>query len=106
MCLRAEPVRAYAAPIAQIGVASGATTRHYYAWVLRRKKAQPGANARPFPEALRAEARLHPDGWVYEIDSKYDVDGAIPPEGILGAWKVDENGDPTGDFQPNPNYRP
>ena len=72
------------------------------AWVLRRRKPK----ARTFPEAMLAEARLHPGGWVYEIDSKYDPNGAVPPEGILGAWKVDDDGIPTGDFEPNPNYRP
>jgi hypothetical protein len=52
-----------------------------------------------------AEARLNPAGWVYAIDGEYDPDAAVHPEAIKGAWKVDDSGEITGDFIPNPNYR-
>ncbi len=58
----------------------------------------------PTPEAI-AEAKLNPGGWVYEIDEGYDPDGAVPPEGIVGAWRVNEAGSIVGEFKPNPNYR-
>ena len=57
----------------------------------------------PTEDAI-AEARLNPGGWVYAIDGEYDPNGAVPPEAIKGAWKVDENGKITGEFIPNPNY--
>jgi hypothetical protein len=58
-----------------------------------------------FPDALLAEARTKPGGWVYEIDARYDPDGAVPPEGIKGGWKVGLDGVPTGEYKANPNYR-
>ncbi|WP_433892984.1 hypothetical protein [Streptomyces sp. CA-111067] len=61
----------------------------------------------PSPE-LVAEARSHPGGWVYEIDGDMvpDPDGDMPPEAIMGAWKVDDRGNLTGDYQANDRYRP
>ena len=50
------------------------------------------------------EAKLHPNGWVYRIQGKYGVNDAVPPEAIVGAWKVDGEGNIVGDFQPNPNF--
>jgi hypothetical protein len=58
----------------------------------------------PSDEA-RAEARQNPGGWVYKIEGDYGPDDAVPREAIVGAWKVDENGNITGDFIPNPNFR-
>lgn len=58
---------------------------------------------RPTSEAKR-EAMQNPGGWVYEIDGSYEPDGEIPPEAILGAWKVNDQGEIEGDFIPNPNY--
>jgi hypothetical protein len=57
----------------------------------------------PSDEA-RAEARRNPGGWVYKIEGDYGPDDAVPREAIVGAWKVDENGNITGDFIPNPNF--
>ena len=56
-------------------------------------------------EAAHAEAKENPGGWVYQIDGCYRPDEHVPPEMIVGAWKVDENGLIVGEFQPNPNYR-
>lgn len=36
---------------------------------------------------------------------EYAPDGAIPPEAIVGAWKVDGSGELEGQFVPNPNYQ-
>jgi hypothetical protein len=58
-----------------------------------------------YSEAMLAEARRIPNGWVYEIDGGYDPAGAVPPEAIRGAHKVDARGNLTGEFTPNPNYR-
>ena len=53
----------------------------------------------------REEAKLNPDGWVYAIDGQYDPEGAVPPEAMQGAWKVDQNEEIVGGFIPNSNYK-
>ncbi|MDX2395357.1 type VII secretion system-associated protein [Streptomyces sp. NPDC054904] len=60
----------------------------------------------PVTDALRAEAAARPGGWVYGIDRYFDPAGEVPPYGIVGAWKVDERGELTGEFQHNSRYRP
>jgi len=52
------------------------------------------------------EAKAHPNGWVYKIEGRFGPDDRIPPECIVGAWKVDATGEITGEFLENPNYRP
>ena len=59
----------------------------------------------PTKEA-RAEAKQNPGGWVYAIDGRYDPNGAVPPQAIAGAWKVDDSGDIVGEFIPNLNHDP
>lgn len=58
------------------------------------------------PEALKAEAKTRPGGWVYEIVGEYGPDDAVPPSAIRGAWKIDQDGEIVGDFLPNANFRP
>jgi hypothetical protein len=60
---------------------------------------------KPTPEAI-AEAKHHPNGWVYVIEGNYGQNETVPPEAIRGAWKVDANGNITGEFIPNPNFLP
>jgi len=58
-----------------------------------------------FPESKEVEeAKRNPNGWVYRISGQYGVDDEVPPEAIVGAWKVDENGDIAGEFIPNPKF--
>ena len=60
-------------------------------------------------EAMRNEAAKRPGGYVYCIDPRYakdGADGAIPPQGILGAYPVDERGVIVPEFMANPNYVP
>jgi hypothetical protein len=55
------------------------------------------------------EALKTPNGWLYEIDSAWapdGPDGAVPPEGIKGAWKIGPDGELTGEYHANDNYRP
>jgi hypothetical protein len=59
----------------------------------------------PTKEAME-EAKLHPNGWVYQIDGKFGPNEPIPPEAIVGAWKVNADGEIVGEFIPNPNYMP
>jgi len=37
-------------------------------------------------DALIAEAKISPNGWVYHIDWNYREDQHVPPEAIVGAW--------------------
>lgn len=61
---------------------------------------------RLFPIELLSEAKLWPGQHVFEISPGWDRDGQIPPAAIVGAWPIDQNGEPTGEFVPNPNYDP
>ena len=52
------------------------------------------------------EAKKFPNGWVYEIDGEFGVQEPVPREAIRGAWPVGPDGVITGEFVPNPNFRP
>jgi hypothetical protein len=62
----------------------------------------------PTFKAQCAEAARQGGGWVYEIDAMQvqDANGAVPPRAIIGAWEVGREGQVTGAFKANPNYRP
>jgi len=57
-----------------------------------------------FPKDLLDEAAKFPNGFVYEIDQRFDRDGAIPPYAIQRGWAVASDGKPTGEWEDNPNY--
>ena len=50
------------------------------------------------------EAKQVPNGHVYRIAGKFGPSDAIPPEAIIGAWKVNKNGQIVGSFIKNPKY--
>jgi len=56
-------------------------------------------------DQAREEARRNPGGWVYKIEGNYGPEDAVPREAVVGAWQVDEDGNITGEFIPNPNFR-
>jgi hypothetical protein len=58
---------------------------------------------KPTREAIE-EAKRTPNGHVYAIHGAYGPDEYVPPHDIKGAWKVDAQGNITGEFIPNPNY--
>jgi hypothetical protein len=60
-------------------------------------------NILPGPQEIE-EAKRNPDGWVYRISGSYGPTEAVPPEAIVGAWKVDKDGNIVGDFIPNPKF--
>jgi HEAT repeat protein len=64
------------------------------------------APVRSFPADLQEQAGENAGGWVYELDLSFRGTGSIPPERIVGAWRIDDNGSPTDEFVANPNYRP
>ncbi len=57
-------------------------------------------------EDIIKAARENVNGWVYKIEGPYGPTDYVPPEAIVGAWKVDANGNLTGEFVSNPKYRP
>lgn len=66
---------------------------------------QETTNHEPPPEAIEA-ARKNPGGWVYKIEGTFGPDEHVPPDAVVGAWKVDDQGNLTGEFVSNPKYRP
>ena len=69
--------------------------------MFKRKKPEPKFQ----PEAGEiAEATRNPGSWVYRIAGNFGPDDRIPPEAVVGAWKVDADGRIIGDFVSNPNF--
>jgi hypothetical protein len=60
---------------------------------------------KPLPGEIE-EARGNPNGWVYRIAGSFAPNENVPPEAIVGAWKVDARGHITGGFVVNKNYNP
>jgi hypothetical protein len=50
------------------------------------------------------EAKRYANGWVYRIAARFAPNAAVPPEAIIGAWKVDAAGRITGEFIRNAKY--
>lgn len=60
-------------------------------------------STKPYPGEI-SEARSTPNGWVYRIAGNFLPHEDVPPEAIVGAWKVNERGEITGEFEVNPNF--
>ena len=58
---------------------------------------------KPFPGEI-SEARNNPNGWVYRIAGHFLPHEDVPPEAIVGAWKVNDQGEIVGEFKANSNY--
>ncbi|MCO1576410.1 type VII secretion system-associated protein [Crossiella sp. SN42] len=56
-------------------------------------------------EEMRAVARHQPNSWLYSVDAEFDTNGVVPPWGVRGGYRVDEDGN-FGEWAPNPGYRP
>jgi hypothetical protein len=52
------------------------------------------------------EAKRIRGGWVYRIAGKFGSNDGIPPEAIVGAWKVDAEGKIRVTFIKNQRYDP
>jgi hypothetical protein len=50
------------------------------------------------------EAKRNPNGWVYRIAGSFEPNDRVPREAIIGAWKVDAQGNIVGEFVRNENY--
>ncbi len=60
----------------------------------------------PVTAELVEAARSRPGGWVYAVDPAFDADAGVPGWAVQGGWQVDGSGHISGDFIPNPGYRP
>jgi hypothetical protein len=52
------------------------------------------------------EAKRFPNAHVYRIAGRFGPNEKVPPEAIVGAWKVDARGRIIGGFIRNPKYDP
>jgi hypothetical protein len=60
---------------------------------------------KPTPQMVE-EAKKNPNGWVYAIEGNFGPNDAVPPEAIVGAWKVSPDGKIVeGSFRENPNFK-
>ncbi|WP_433870523.1 type VII secretion system-associated protein [Saccharopolyspora sp. CA-218241] len=63
--------------------------------------------APPITDAMRDYARENPGNWLYIVDPGYqDAGDDVPPEGVVGAYYIDDNGDIDEEFQFNSAYEP
>lgn len=56
-------------------------------------------------QEMLAEAKNNPNGWVYQIEGSFGPNNRVPPECVVGAYKVDEKSLLTGEFKSNPNFK-
>lgn len=59
----------------------------------------------PPTPAMHEEAKRNPGGWVYVVDGTFGPNDVVPADRIIGARKVDRQGNLTGRFKPNRDYR-
>ncbi|MBA8827287.1 hypothetical protein FHX42_004671 [Saccharopolyspora lacisalsi] len=61
----------------------------------------------PITEEMREQARQTPDSWLYIVDPGYQSSGDdVPPEGVVGAYRIDSEGEIDEDFHHNDEYQP
>jgi hypothetical protein len=61
----------------------------------------------PITEQMREQAKQTPNSWLYIVDPGYEDSGDdVPPEGVVGAYRIDENGEIDEEFQHNDEYEP
>ncbi|MFC0507062.1 type VII secretion system-associated protein [Micromonospora costi] len=57
-------------------------------------------------DQMRRQARQAPDSWIYAVDPAFEEAEDVPGWAVIGAFRVDERGEISDEFQRNPNYRP
>ncbi|SDX09261.1 hypothetical protein SAMN05216215_1007183 [Saccharopolyspora shandongensis] len=63
--------------------------------------------APPISAEMREHAKQNPNSWLYIADPGYAAEGEeVPPEGIVGAYRIDADGEIDEDFQFNDKYEP
>jgi len=54
------------------------------------------------PSEVREAARLGGGGWLDEVVGNHTP--PVPMSAIRGAWRIDANGELTGEYVANPNF--
>ena len=62
------------------------------------------ADVAHLPQQLRDQARRAGGGWLDEVVGNHAPGVSVPMSAIKGSWRVDANGDLTGDYVPNPRF--
>ena len=62
------------------------------------------AGASQLPRQLRELARRAGGGWLDEVVGHHPSGLPAPPTAVRGSWRLDANGDLTGEFVPNPHF--
>ncbi|SDR08154.1 type VII secretion system-associated protein [Actinopolyspora saharensis] len=58
-------------------------------------------------DEMREQAKQTPDSWLYIVDPSYESSGEdVPPEGVVGAFRIDSDGEIEQEFHPNEEYEP
>ncbi|MBM0277242.1 type VII secretion system-associated protein [Micromonospora tarensis] len=57
-------------------------------------------------DEMRRQAKRAPDSWIYAVDPAFEGAGDVPGWAVVGAFRVDEQGEISDEFQRNPNYQP
>ncbi|MGW0894116.1 type VII secretion system-associated protein [Saccharopolyspora sp. NPDC002578] len=61
----------------------------------------------PITDEMREQARQTPNSWLYIVDPGYQESGDdVPPEGVVGAYHIDADGEIDPEFQYNDEYEP
>ncbi|MDA3629214.1 type VII secretion system-associated protein [Saccharopolyspora oryzae] len=61
----------------------------------------------PITDEMREHAKENPNSWLYITDPGYASEGGdVPPEGIVGAYRIDPDGEIDPEFQLNDRYEP
>ena len=63
-------------------------------------------NVPQIPVEIAEQARQAGGGWLYEVVGRHDPRHEVPPSAIKGSWKLDANGELTGEYVSNPGFQP
>lgn len=55
---------------------------------------------------MRDSAKANPNTWLHILDPAFTPGDDVPPWGVIGSFRVDEDGRIDERFEPNPNWRP
>jgi hypothetical protein len=57
------------------------------------------------PAQVREQAKLAGGGWLDEVATGHDLTQGVPMTAIKGSWRLDANGEPTGEYVANPQFQ-
>lgn len=56
-------------------------------------------------DEIREQAKLAGGGWLDEVVGSHPP-GGVPVQAIKGSWRLDANGELTGEYVANPGFAP